>query len=362
MNAALADIPPPEQPSILTVSQAVSGPPIPPQQRILLYSADEWEDFIQEWVHSIPTGTYVDIKRFTGAGDRGIDIAGFTDSAKLQGIWDNYQCKHYDHALRPTDAWPEIGKVLWYTFMKEFRAPRGYFFVAPWGAGTTLQGYFSDKAKLKEELFKAWEKNCRKKITDTQEIPLEGDFLAHAEAFDYSIFDSLTSLQIIDGHRKGPYFTYRFGGGLPTRPAAGAPPEAIAPTESRYIGHLLNAYADHKAVTDLSVGELSSWPPLQQHFRRQREAFYQAENLRVFSRDSVPPGTFEALQQNIYDGVIDVHDADHADGFVRVRKVTESARQLQITANALIACTNPADRDGICHQLANEDRLTWKKP
>jgi len=38
-----------------------------------LYSADEWEDFIQEWVHSIPLGTYLDVKRFTGAGDRGID-------------------------------------------------------------------------------------------------------------------------------------------------------------------------------------------------------------------------------------------------------------------------------------------------
>jgi hypothetical protein len=101
---------------------------------------------------------------------------------------------------------------------------------------------------------------------------------------------------------------------------------------------------------------------VQKHFRRQREAFYHAENLRVFSRDSVPPGTFEALQQNIYDGVIDVHDADHADGFERVRKVTETARQLQLTANALISCANPADRAGICHQLANEDRLTWKKP
>jgi len=66
--------------------------------------------------------------------------------------------------------------------MKEHRAPRGYFFVAPWGAGTTLQGYFSDKTKLKEELFKAWDKNCRKKITETQEISLDGEFLAYANA------------------------------------------------------------------------------------------------------------------------------------------------------------------------------------
>lgn len=112
----------------------------------------------------------------------------------------------------------------------------------------------------------------------------------------------------------------------------------------------------------MSIDELTQWPKLQKHFRRQREAFYHAENLRVFSRDSVPPGTFESLQQDIYHGVIDVHDADHADGYARVCSVTQAARQLQLTANVLIACTNPVDRDGICHQLANEDRLTWKKP
>src|ERR1700677_3305582 len=56
MNGAPTEIPPPEQLSILTVAQAANGPPIPPQQRILLYSADAWEDFIQEWVHSIPQG------------------------------------------------------------------------------------------------------------------------------------------------------------------------------------------------------------------------------------------------------------------------------------------------------------------
>ncbi len=186
--------------------------------------------------------------------------------------------------------------------------------------------------------------------------------MSYAEAFDYSIFDALTSLQIVDIHRKGPYFSARFGGGLPPRPATTVLPKTIAPGESRYVGHLLNAYADHKQVSGASVDDLSSWPPLQRHFRRQREAFYQAENLRVFSRDTVPPGTFEALQKNIYDGVIDVHDAEHSDGYERVRKVTEAARQLQVTANALISSANPADRDGICHQLANEDRLTWKKP
>ncbi|MFO1080285.1 MAG: ABC-three component system protein [Reyranellaceae bacterium] len=41
--------------------------------------------------------------------------------------------------------------------------------------------------------------------------------------------------------------------------------------------------------------------------------------------------------------------------------MTKAARNLQITANALIHGVVTQDRDGICHQLANEDRLRWTK-
>ena len=83
--------------------------------------------------------------------------------------------------------------------------------------------------------------------------------------------------------------------------------------------------------------------------------------LRVFARDSVPSGTFESLLDDIHDGVIDTHDANHADGYEKVCAVTKAARDMQITANALITCTNPKDRDGICHQLVNEERLRWTR-
>lgn len=70
-------------------------------------------------------------------------------------------------------------------------------------------------------------------------------------------------------------------------------------------------------------------------------------------------GTFESLLDDIYDGVIDTHDSGHVDGYAKVCAVTKAARDMQITANALITCTNPKDRDGICHQLVNEERLQW---
>lgn len=356
------DLAPPPAPAPATAELVLRGPAIPPQQRILLYGPEEWESFIHEWAHYCLKKDYLRVQRFTGAGDHGIDIAGFTDGDKLQGVWDNFQCKHYDHALRPGDAWPEIGKVLWYSFNKEYKPPRQYYFVSPHGVGTTLAGYLSDVAKLRSAFIGNWDKNVRDKIKATHEIKLEGGFRKYVEAFDFSIFDAKSGLEVTENHRGCPLHAVRFGGGLPARPESEKPPAAIDVTkESRYIEQLLAAYADHTEQSVPDLDALKDWPKLKGHFHRQREAFYHAESLRVFARDSVPAGTFEALQDDIHSGVVDVCDDEHDDGYMRVLEVTKAARSLQLTSNALLSCAKLKDRDGICHQLANEDRLLWTK-
>jgi hypothetical protein len=107
----------------LTAAQVATGPVIPPQQKLLLYSDDQWEDFVQEWAHYCLKPEYVKVWRFTGAGDRGIDVAGFVDAAELNGVWDNYQCKHYgphgclgrvrqDHLVQPQGRVQSASTVL----------------------------------------------------------------------------------------------------------------------------------------------------------------------------------------------------------------------------------------------------------
>src|ERR1035441_6949918 len=171
MSDGFTDIAPPAAPaSTLTVDQVTHGPSIPPQQRILLYSAGEWEGFTEEWAHFALKGLYVQVQRFTGAGDRGIDIAGFADAQKLEGVWDNYQCKRYlGHAIYPSEAWPEIGKILWHSFNKEYRPPRRYYFVAPHGVGTTLAGYLGNAAKLKKPPMENSDHYARPARTDKPE-------------------------------------------------------------------------------------------------------------------------------------------------------------------------------------------------
>lgn len=362
MTADWTDITEPTPSPAATAATVVHGPVIPPQQQLLLYSPDQWEDFVHEWVHYGLKKQYSQVQRFTGSGDRGIDIAGFTDPSKLQGSWDNYQCKHYDHALRPTDIWVEIGKIVWYSFNKAYTPPRRYFFVAPKGVGTSLAALLADATKLRDELINNWEKFVCKKITKKQEVTLDAALLAYVNGFDFSIFDAKTALQLVEDHRASPAHAARFGGGLKPRPEAAKPPTAIAIDESRYVTQLLGAYAEHTGKSVADAAALSTSPKLRDHFHRQREAFYHAESLRLFARDSVPAGTFESLQGDIYDGVVDTHDTVHSDGYARVCAVTKAARELQITANPLITCTKPKDRDGICHQLANEDRLQWIQP
>jgi hypothetical protein len=345
-----------------TAAHVQFGIPRPAQQQLLLYAPGEWEEFIHEWVHSLKS-TYSKVQRIGGAGDMGIDVGGFTDVKLLFGVWDNYQCKHYAKALTPSDATPEIAKVLWYSFQKQYAAPRKYYFVAPKECGISLKKLLLKPEELRAYVIEHWDMQCAKAVTEGRTIALDGDFRKYVDAFDFTIFDQRTLLEMLDGHRTTPSHAVRFGGGLPNRPQVTAPPFQEGEQASRYIQQLFEAYSDHTKTDIANLACLSPREELADHFHRQREFFYHAEALRNFARDTVPTGTFEDLQSEVHAGVRDVEGAaTHADGYVRMNAVTLAAVSLNLTSNALLSVTKMQDRKGMCHQLANEDRLRWRKP
>jgi len=337
------------------------GKHFPPQQQILLFSASEWEEFIKEWVH-YQKAKYQKVVRLAGAGDMGVDVAGLTDDGAFTGLWDCYQCKHYDEALTPTVALPEIGKILWYSFKQNYHAPREYFFIAPWGCGPKLKKLLLKPSELKTYVINEWDDKCSKVITSTQTIELNDDFAKYVNAFDFSIFTFKPALEIIDEHRQTPYHAARFGGGLPDRPAVEKPPGSIQNAESCYVRQLYDVYSEESGSEITANTDLSQWSDLSSHLDRQREYFYSAESLRNFARDAVPAGTFEDLQTEVYTGVIEIEQQAHPTSMTRLNAVTQAATSLEITANGLISVTKVQDRRGICHQLANDNRLRWKKP
>ncbi len=121
-------------------------------------------------------------------------------------------------------------------------------------------------------------------------------------------------------------------------------------------------YGEESPGEQLQQDALSSHPTHGDHFKRQRISFYSAEALYMHARDSVPEGTFEALQDDVHAGVVEVAEALHATGMDRLREVLTAATQVQLDGHtALLSVARMDDRKGICHQLANENRLTWVK-
>lgn len=349
---------PPAPTTTVTPDVAAAGLPVPPLERLRHMSPGPWEDLILEWVFSLKA-KYARVEKHAGSGDMGLDVIAF-ESPNAENPWDNYQCKHYDHPLAPHDIWIELGKLAYYTFAGDYSVPRRYQFVAPQGAGNSLSKLLRNPVNLRSGLFDAWEKHCQKKITATREILLDAPLRKHIEGLDFGIVSAASPLTIIEEHRKTPWHVARFGGGLPERGDAPIPPMSVMANEVNYIRALLDAYEDRLGLA-LAVSENLEDAELSAHFVRSRREFYSAEALREFSRDNVPPGTFEKLLDEVHDGVADVEQARHGDGYARVLAVVQQAKSLQITANALIARTRTADRGGMCHQLANDHRLRWRR-
>jgi hypothetical protein len=349
----------PNLPKCLASAEHVqSGLPIPKPARVQAFSPDDWEVFVEEWATSLKD-SYMKVSPFGGSGDYGVDIAGFCTSDGFMKNWDNYQCKHYDHPLHPSDIWIEIGKIVYYSHIGKYTPPQKHYFVCPKGIGTTLEQLLNNSDELKRKTIENWEKYCQKKITETTEVILSGALKLFLDSFDFKIFSSKSLVDLINGHSRTIYHAVRFGGGLPPRPNPSAPPDAPVQQESRYIRQIFDAYSDHLGVTLADAIDLESHKNLKRDYDRQRVRFYHAESLRNFARDTVPQGTFETLQDEIYHGVVDVCEGTHVNGFNRMSATITQAAQVALSSNPLASSIQTQDRQGICHQLANDDRLTW---
>ena len=352
---ATQQLPTPQEPPPTTPGMVQTGQLIPPIERIKIFSPEQWEAFVLEWADSL-RGRYARVEKCGGAGDMGRDVVAYCGQDETP--WDNYQCKHYDHPLQPHEVWVEFGKLVYHTFHQHFAYPQKYTFVAPQGAGTSLSKLLKRPDDLRSQLIAKWDGHCRDQITN-QPVALEGHILDYLNSLDFSIFDAVPPLTIIDQHATTRWHVYRFGGGLPARPRPQQPPDEPLPTEATYVRQLLLAYGDHLQREVHSPDDLAGEQCLREHFSDSRVEFYSAESLRSFSRDTLPPGEFEGLQEQIHWGIRDQVRASHADGYARVVEVVRTSRQIQLTNNSLVSHLSVMDRGGVCHQLANDGKVRW---
>jgi hypothetical protein len=347
------------EPPVVPAAVALSGSPVPPQQRLYFYSSDEWEDFIREWATGLVPG-YMQIKRLGGPNDRGVDVAAFKTARGFEGAWDCFQGKHYAGALTLSDVLPEMLKVFVNVVGGAYTLPDSYAFLAPRGCGPTLNRLLSRPTEFREQFLAKI--SAGSDLVASLDPAVVAEVRGLAAATDFSLFRSVEVLDALEVHRQTAYFVARFGGPLSPRPEGETPPPEIADHEARYVAQLVQVYEERFPSEQFSDGQLSGNPTVGKHFQRQRFAFYSAESLRLYARDSVPEGTFEALQDDIHAGVIEVAESDHHNGMARLAQVLTASGQLDLSSHTLISVSNMNDRKGICHQLANEDRLDWMGP
>ncbi len=353
----MRDLQPPAPAAVLTAARIEHGPHIAPRKVIQTYDPDDWEVFIEEWATGL-SPTYVRVQRFGGTGDRGVDVAGFKTDRGFEAEWHCFQGKHYDKSLTPSIAWPEMLKVfLLPVHTPLYTLPSRYSFIAPRGLATSLAHLISTPTELRARFLEQVESGTAKPFKELED---DTRLAVHAlaSATDFSMFGSIEVLTLIDQHRTTPYYAARFGGGLPARPASEDPPHEVGPDELVYLTKLVDAYRERYVTVD-SITAAEVHTKASAHLQRQRESFFRAEALRTFARDQVLPDTFQGLQNELFDAVVETAEAEHSDGLERLRSTLEQAVNAQLSANALIQVTEPSDRRGICHQLANDDRLTW---
>lgn len=349
----LVDLP---DPGPDTYSLGVSGPILLPRQYIAFFSPSDWEEFVYEWARALEGYLHVQIPG--GSGDRGLDVVGLLTDAGTDGQWDCFQCKHYNRALRPGDAYPEMYKVIAGATDGVYTLPRRYRFLAPHGCGPTLTRLLSSPAKLKEG-FLSWLEGSSSPLHDA-DSDMQARIRATAQGIEYSLFKAEDLEDVLVVHRRSPNHVLRFGTQPITRARelAQTPSEVDLSREAVYVKKLVEVYNERHGTawkTEAEISDASS----REHFKRAREAFFSAEDLRGSARDQVPAAVFSDLQQDMYDGVVDIEQMDHPNGMSRLSKVTEKASTVPLDSSPLIRIIRPRDRTGLCHQLANDERLNW---
>ena len=133
-----------------------------------------------------------------------------------------------------------------------------------------------------------------------------------------------------------------------------------------YIHALCEVYAERleREVTPDTAGELPE--NLQQHLKRQREAYFDAKSIQHSVRDAFVDGEqqFDALKDDAYDGIEMVYfDENHETGYVRLQEVLKKITSTELAKSNLVnikGFISNRTRKGVCHILVDDERIkSW---
>jgi hypothetical protein len=327
----------------------------------------DFERFTLEWASGYLAAklpNVYEVQQRGGAGDKGRDIiVWFDQPSSNPRRWALYQCKHYASKLSAGVAAAEIGKILYYTFSGDYHAPDEYWFVTHLGVTSDFQDMLDHPDRLRLYLLENWEDRCAGKITSKSRIKLTDELKAHVEKFNFSIFRAKQPLALIDEHAQTRYHLTIFGLPLIDRPPPPTPPSSVTPAETEYIRQLYAIIGEDIGKKVSSSSDFSEHTLHTRLFDRSRITFYCAEGLKELARDRMADATyFDTLLDEFSDGLYHAYTAQGLTGLQRLASTVQAAQALQLGGHILAPHLRANDREGMCHQMANDERVNWCKP
>jgi hypothetical protein len=326
---------------------------------VLALDDKQLEHFARDWV-ALKKGQYFEIQPYGGTEDLGRDVVGFLTKKRHEGAWHNYQCKQYVRTrLSLGNGLAELGKVLYHARMKRFTPPTGYFFVAPHGIHRKLENLIDKPSILQSTLIDEWDRYCGRRIIDRKTIPLDAELRTLIESFDFSAVTRISLQEMLSADNALLVLHKHFGadpGPAPVRP----PPDEVQSTEFRYIAQLLEAYnardkAEYKSHTNIICHAEHG-----QHFRLQRERFFDAEGFKHFYRDNTAKETLPNIESEMFHGIFETYNVPYDDPLRRHDAVMAHAGTLKL-GGPIGHHARITVKQGYCHHFANDGRLMWRK-
>lgn len=325
---------------------------------VLALDDTQLESFVHDWVKA-KTAEYFETTRFSGAGDMGRDVVGFRTKERHEGNWDNFQCKQYAKPLPTDTAVCEIGKILYYAYLKEFTVPEQYYFVVPRGVNRNLESLIFNPNKFKTKLISEWDQYCADSIVENKKIALDQQLTNFIESYDFSSIHRLKLDDILADPAAKPVL-YKWFGADPGPAPKGSPPSSIDDRELPYINQLIEAYGQREGLQFSNHEDVAKHGKHSLHLSMQRERFYDADAFKRFYRDNTDQATLESFESDIYHGIIDTCEGQHTDALNCVNAVMSQAAQLAPSGPLAQHARIPV-KQGVCHHFANDGKVKWKK-
>jgi len=333
---------------------------MPDYHRLVLALNDkELERFARDWV-DLKRDKYVEVQSYAGTEDLGRDVVGFLTKKRHEGPWHNYQCKQYIQRRLPLpNGLVELGKVLYYARMSEFSPPEEYFFVAPHGISRGLEALIDKPSNLRTTMIDEWGRYCAKRIVAGKTIPLDAELRALLEAYDFSGVRRISLEEMLAADKASLVLHRHFGADPGPAPETPAPAEVQA-AELGYITQLVDAYSARDKAAYKSHHDITGHAEHGEHFRRQRERFFDADGFKRFYRDNTAKEMLPGLEKEIHHGIIETHNLPYDDALHRHDAVMAQAGKLHLSGPLGPHARIPV-KQGYCHHFANDGMIKWRK-